>query len=58
MKTKAIIDTEKKQVEIHGQMGDGELWFLRYHFEVNELEIKAQEENKNVELAEKSFRVR
>ena len=40
MKTKAIIDTEKKQVEIHGQMGDGELWFLRYHFEVNELEVK------------------
>ena len=40
MKTKAIIDTEKKQVEIHGQMNDGEMYFLRYHFEVNELEVK------------------
>jgi len=40
MKTKAIIDIEKKQVEIHGQMNEGELWLLRYHFEVNELEIK------------------
>lgn len=46
MKTKAIIDIEKKQVEIHGQMSEGELWFLRYHFEVNEMEIKAQEEKK------------
>ena len=44
MKTKAIIDTEKKQVEIHGQMNDGEMFFLRYHFEVNELEIKPKEE--------------
>ena len=40
MKTKAIIDPEKKQVEIHGQMNDGEMFFLRYHFEVNELEVK------------------
>lgn len=52
MKTKAIIDTEKKQVEIHGQMKDGELWFLRYMFEVNEMEIKKEENN--VELAEES----
>ena len=46
MKTKAIIDEAKKTVEIHGQMSEGELFFLRYHFEVNELEIKAQEEKK------------
>ena len=44
MKTKAVIDVEKKQVEIHGKMGEDELWFLRYHFEVNELEIKPKEE--------------
>lgn len=44
MKTKAIIDIEKKQVEIHGKMEDGELWFLRYHFEVNEMEIKPRED--------------
>ena len=44
MKTKAIIDKEKKTVEIHGQMNEGEMFFLRYHFEVNELEVKAQEE--------------
>ena len=44
MKTKAAIDIEKKQVEIYGRPDDGELWFLRYHFEVNELEVKAQEE--------------
>lgn len=43
MKTKAIIDVEKKQVEIHGQMREGEMFFLRYHFEVNELEIKKEE---------------
>ena len=40
MKTKAIIVTILKQVEIHGQMNDGEMYFLRYHFEVNELEVK------------------
>lgn len=44
MKTKAIIDETKKTVEIHGQMKEGELYFLRYHFEVNEMEIKPKEE--------------
>lgn len=43
MKTKAIIDEAKKTVEIYGRPDDGELWFLRYHFEVNELEIKQEE---------------
>ena len=43
MKTKAIIDEAKKTVEIHGQMNEGEMFFLRYHFEVNELEIKQEE---------------
>lgn len=44
MKTKAIIDTGKKQIEIYGQMQEGELWFLRYHFEVNDMEIKPRED--------------